>query len=191
MQLASQQMQMQMMNMRGVTGTVEEYDFVVTLRDSTRKEITSAIYTDSVTRKRFIVAEDKKYKRSDTNRYKKIYPSQTLYIDQLSLIYDNGIHGKTSVKHLFGKPADSCWMFNVKPGAINSYSYMCKPWSGSNSPVMILGIQLKDGPLVQFSHENLQQMLQNDAEAMKYFDEKKYFKAIDKYNKDAEKADKK
>ena len=193
MQLATQQMQMQMqmMNMRGVTGTVEEYDFEVTLRDSTKQEITSAIYTDSVTHKRFIVMQDKKFKRSDTNRYKKIYPSQTLSIDQQTVYYENGIRGKTSVRHSFGKPADSCWMFNVKPGAINSYSYSSKPWSGPNSPVMILGIQLKDGPIVQFSHENLQQMLQNDTEAMKYFDEKKYFKAIDKYNKDAEKADKK
>lgn len=192
-QFVNQQMQMmmRMTNFRGVEGTVEEYDFEVTLRDNTKKKITSAIYTDTITRKRFIIVEDLKFKKSDTNRYKKIYPSQTLYVDHITPIDENSTDENTPVKHFFGKPTDTCWMFNVKSGGINVYSSVCEVWSNMFTPQTVVGIQLNDGPIVKYNKENLQQIIQQDAEAMKYFDEKKYFKAIDRYNRDAEKAGKK
>src|ERR1700712_3776656 len=55
MNMTMRMQQMQMLNMRGVTvnGGGEECNFEVVLHDSTKKTITSAIYTDSVTKKHF------------------------------------------------------------------------------------------------------------------------------------------
>jgi len=181
------QMMMQTLNMRGVKSTLEEYDFVATLRDSTKKEITSAIYTDSITQKRFIVLIDKKYKKSDTNRYKKIYPSETLKLTRVlePKDDDNGTPGT----YLNGLPNDTCWMFKVISGRINAYSYSC---DYSNIRVLpIAGIQLNNGPIVQFNRENLWQMIISNENAVEYFKNTEYRKAILRYNKDVEKAAKK
>jgi len=62
---ANQQMQfmrqMQLMNVRGAYSTMQEYDFQVTMLDSTKKEITSAIYTDTISKRRFIIWVEIRY----------------------------------------------------------------------------------------------------------------------------------
>ncbi|HEY8782549.1 MAG TPA: hypothetical protein VIM16_13075 [Mucilaginibacter sp.] len=189
MQFASQQMQtmMRMMNMRGVTGTGDEFDFVVVLLDSTRMKITSAMYTDSATKKRFILLVDKKYSKSDTNRYKRIYPSQTLYLKR------DVARDDESAASLYyrGKPADSCWMFKVIAGTINVYSFLSDRDFANFETSSIVGMQLNDGPIMKYSDDSLKQMIDQDSDAMRYFQKKKYLKAIRRYNYDTWKAAKK
>jgi hypothetical protein len=174
-QFMNQQMrtQMQMQRMHGVEATAQEYLFEVMMLDSTKKEISSAIYTDIKTKKRFLLSVAKRYKNSDTNRYKKIYPSQTLYIAVQVETTGNGGDENTTGKYLYGRAADSCWMFNIKGGAINIYSYSCEGWDSRYSPATIVGIQLNDGAIEQFTAENLKKIIGQDAEAMKVFDKKK------------------
>ena len=184
------QMMMQTLGMRGVMSTQEEYYFRVTMLDSTQKEILSAIYTDNSNNRKFIILEDKSYKRSDTNRYKKIFPSQTLSI--IESFTEAAVTGNDTavVKYAYGRPADSCWMFNIKAGTISLLSYRCDGWDNQDSPRTIVGIQLAGDPPVQFTPENLEKMIAGDERAMKYFNKKVYFAAIERFNKDVEKAGK-
>lgn len=174
------QMQMQMMNMRGVTATIQEYDFNVTMRDSTSKEITSAIYTDSVTKKHFIVWVDKQYKKSDTNRYKKIFPSQTLSLTCVLIKKDEDNPGS----YLSGKVTDSCWMFKTLSGPINVYTYDGYTDAGGIDQSAIVGIQLNNGPILQFNEGNLKTMVGQNTKALELITDKKYLRAIKRYNKD-------
>jgi hypothetical protein len=193
MQFANQQMQMQMMamvGMRGASNTSLEYPFQVLMRDSSRIQITSAIYNDTSKKKSYLLIVEKKFKKTDTNRFRRIYPSQTLSIDQSTEVLTNKPNQIQYAYHNFGKPTDSCWMFKVKAGAITAYSYSCEDWNDYYSPSTVVGIQVRDEPIVQFNAENLKKMIESDLEAMKYFDKKKYFKAIDRYNKDSRKAEK-
>jgi len=185
-QFVNQQMQtqMQMMNMRGVQSTMEEFDFEVTLRDSTKTKVTSAIYTDTTTRKRFIVLVDKKYKKSDTNRYKKIYPSQTL--DLVCVLIQKNEDNETPGSYLPGKPTDSCWMFKAISGRISAYSYLIFNDTSPINQSYIIGIQLNDGPILKFNEDNLKTMVGQDAKALKLVENKKYIRAITKYNKESE-----
>jgi hypothetical protein len=190
-QFMNQQMQMnlQMLNMRGAIASAQENDFEVTMLDGTKKEVTSAMYTDTVTKKHFIVYIDKQYKRADTNRYKKIYPSQTINLVCVLAVkdIDNGVPGHYET----GMPTDSCWMFKVISGQINAYAYAVKNENISIDPSTLVGLQLNNGAIQKFSPENLQTLIGQNAEALKYFDKKKYIKAIEQYNKDIIKASKK
>ena len=189
--LFNQQMRMQVFGRMNVEGSDQEYLFQVMMRDSTKKEIISAIYTDKKNKQKFLILVDKSYKKSDSNRYKKIYPSQTIYIaDPIELTGNEDIENAPR-KYLYGKPADTCWMFNIKAGAINVYSNSCEGWDNKYSPATVVGIQLNDESVVEFNAENLKKMIEQDAEAMKDFDKKKYFKAIEIFNRNVEKAAKK
>jgi len=186
MQLQNQMMMMQMLNMRWVQSSPEEYDFVVTLRDSTKKEVTSAMYADSVSKKRFIIFVDKKYKKSDTNRYKKIYPAQTINIQrEIAPVTLRNTAPRPSI-HFVGKATDSCWMFQTISGSITAYSYSCDYYNIDVLP--IAGIQLNNGPILNFTRENLWQMIISDQSAVDYFKYKDYRNAIIRYNKDVAKA---
>ena len=191
MQFANQQMQQQMMamvGMRGAGNTNLKYIFQVLMRDSSWVQVNSAIYNDTGKRKSYLLIVDKRFKKSDTNRFKRIYPSQTLYIDQSTEQTADKVNKYNYAYHNFGKPTDSCWMFKVKEGAIDTFSYSCEDWNDYYSPSTVVGIQLNGEAIVQFNTDNLKKMIAADLEAMKFFDKKKYFKAIDRYNKDIRKA---
>lgn len=188
MQLANQQMNsmMQMMMMRGVYSSNEEFDFQVTLKDSTTKVITSAIYTDTVIKKRFIVLVDKKFKKSDTNRYKRIYPSQTLKLTCVLIPKDEDNPGS----YLNGIITDSCWMFKTISGHINAYSYVIWNMQGPMDHAPIIGIQLNNGPIVAFTNANMTAMVGNNTKALELIADKKYLRAIKKFNRDNEPGEK-
>ena len=176
---------LRMMNMRSVKVTGEEHDFVVIFWDNSRKEVTSAIYTDSASRKRFIVFVDKKYEESDTNRYKKIYPSQTINLVCPALLSDD------YTGPLQGRPNDSCWVFKAMAGRLTVYSDLVIGDISYLDPSMIIGIRLDDDPMVKFSVENLRTMVGQNAKALELIEDKKYIKAIKRFNRDSEKARKK
>ncbi|HTD40036.1 MAG TPA: hypothetical protein VK671_05410 [Mucilaginibacter sp.] len=183
-QFMNQQMQMmQMMNMRGVVNTPQEFDFQVTMLDSTKKQITSAIYTDTIAKAHFIVSVDKQYKKSDPNRYKRIYPFQTKSLVCV-LIPTDGFH-KRPEKHLYGQITDSCWMFKTITGHINAYSVTPNDL-GPLDPSTIVGIQLNNGPILTCNSENLKAMVGQNTKALELIADKKYLRAIKKYNRDSE-----
>lgn len=188
--VANQQMEfmqrMRMMNMSGIAGGVLEFDFQVTMLDSTKKEITSAIYIDTIANTRFIVWVDKQYKKSDPNRYKRIYPFQTKSLTwvEVQKNEDNEIPGKYQI----GKVTDSCWMFKTTSGSINVYNDMAYNYSRGGYRDTVVGIQLNDGPILPFNEANLKSMVGQNAKALEFISEKKYDRAIKRFNSDSKKS---
>jgi len=176
------QMQMQMMNWRQSAGKGDTY--MVTFKDSSVKKVVSWMYTDTILHKNFLVLVDKKFPKSDSaHRTQKIYSDQTLYVSTIA--------DYQSRQETYGTPTDSCWMFKVVSGAINVYSKYPQIAEGDFSPSSIIAIQLNDGQMVKYSVENLKQMVAGDSDAIENIEKKNYYKAIKKYNRNAEKAAKK
>lgn len=160
----------------------------VTFKDSSVKEVTSYMYTDTVSHKSFLVFVDKKFPKSDSaHRFQKIYTDQTLYI---STITDYQANTET-----YGVPNDSCWMFKVISGPLNvyakSFNYLVPvdDFGDENEldPQSVIAIQSNDGPILPFNPNNLKNIIEKNAKALKLISEKKYFRAIKKYNRDNEK----
>jgi hypothetical protein len=183
--VANQQMQFmqQMMSMRGVTGTEQEFTFDVVMLDSTKKQVTSAIYTDSVTKKHFIVWVDKQYKKSDTNRYKKIFPAQTRSLNYIISAKDDDNPGR----FIPGVITDSCWMFKTLTGPISVYTFDGLNGMAAMDQGAIVGVQLNNGPILLYTEDNLKSMVGDNLEAQQLILQKKYVRAIKKYNRDTEK----
>ena len=190
------QMMMQMSSLnRGYADYNISYTFVVTMKDGTKKEVDSKIYNDTIVKKNYLLLVDKSFKRSDTNRYKKIYPAQTISIARNVAAPGDVIH-KNAVQpppvYFKGMPSDSCWMFKVVAGPISAYSYLSEQEDDLVfNPYAVVAIQLNDGPLMPLTDENLKQMVGQDINALEDIQKKNYFRAIKKYNKDVEKAAKK
>ncbi|MBS1521736.1 MAG: hypothetical protein JST50_12115 [Bacteroidetes bacterium] len=194
-QFVNQQMQMQMqmmnnLNWRQNAGKGDTY--TVTFKDSTVKKVVSFMYTDTVLHKNFLVYVDKKFPKSDTiHRNQKIYTDQTKYI---SVIGDY-----RSGAEMYGVPTDSCWMFKVIDGSLAVYArslnYLTERGGLLNEtnfdPSAIVGIQLNDGPIEKYSKDNLIKMVGQNADALEAIGKGKYYKAVTRYNRDAEKAAKK
>jgi hypothetical protein len=192
-QNANQQMRMQMqMNTNWRFGAGKGTTYQVTFKDSSVKQVVSFMYTDTVLHKNFIVFVDKKFPKSDTvHRNQKIYTDQTLYISTNRDIQSD--------KPIYGMPNDSCWMFTVIGGPLTVYArsmdYLITlstfvPSDELNIPT-IIGIQLNDGLILPFNADNLKNMVGQNARALELIADKKYLRAIKRYNKDNEKSDEK
>lgn len=186
-QFMNQQMQMQMqmlqmsMNWRQNAGKGDTY--LITFKDSSVKKVISWMFTDTILHKNFLVLVDKKFPKSDSaHRTQKIYSDQTRYISTIADYQSN--------TEIYGVATDSCWMFKVMGGSINVYSRYFKDFEYDfhNS---VIAIQLNDGPIVKYSTDALKQMVGQNADALAYIEQKNYYKAVKKYNHDAEKAAKK
>jgi hypothetical protein len=174
-----------------------KHKFFATMANGSRKEIDSRILTDEATHKTYLLYVDKNLPRSDSNRNQKIYPDQTLGIERIgfALVPDPRFAFKSNTveKIWKGVAKDSCWMFKVISGDINVYSCLSEEYYNQS---LVVGIQLHDdGPIVKYNEENLKEILGDDVDALKDIQQKKYFKAIRKYNhnrqKEAEKSAKK
>jgi len=198
MQFAQRQMAMQMqmsMMMYNDRNYNPSYTFVVTMKDGSKKEFNSQILNDSVRKKNYVLFVDKNFKRSDSNRYKKIFPDQTISIARNTAGPGDVIH-KNAIPptpvYFTGNAVDSCWIFKVVTGHISAYSNFSEQQDDYTfKDFAIVGIQLNDGPIVKYNEENLKQMVGQDINALEEIQKKNYFKAIKKYNKDIEKAAKK
>ena len=165
--------------------------YQVTFKDSTVKEVFSMMHVDPISHKNYLVFIDRNFSKSDSiHRNQKIYPDQTIYISTNRDIQSD--------KPIYGIPNDSCWMFPVIGGRLTVYArsmnYL-KPVSGfvdSNElyESNITGIQLNDGPILEYNADNLKNMIEKNAKALELISDRKYFRAIRKYNKDSEKGDK-
>ncbi len=192
MQLANQQMQMQMQmmntNWRRTAGTGDKYTIV--FKDSTIKKVVSLMYTDTVLHKNFLVFVDKNFPKSDTaHRNQKIYSDQTRSIST----DDHDVWGAIQ----YGTPNDSCWTFKVISGRLTVYArsagYLIPtgPYSNDFDLSAITGLQLDNGPIEKYNLENLKKMVGQNKDALEDIKKKKYYKAVKKYNHDAEKVAKK
>lgn len=200
LQFARQQMNMQMnmqtWMMNRNSSYNPKYKFVVTMKDGSTKEVKSRIYYDTTLKKTYLLLVDKHYKRSDSNRYQKIYPQQTLSIarDTSWAQESIGTNGKpVQTEPLYtGKATDSCWMFRVISGPISAYSYSSEESDSQYfTPTSIIAIQLNDGPIIKFTEDNLKQMVGDRINVLEPIQLKNYYWAIRRYNRDIEKERKK
>jgi hypothetical protein len=189
-QFAQQQMQMQMNSMMLFNNADIpnfKYDYEVILKDSTKIMVKSKIYNDTSKHKTYLLLVDKSIPKSDmAHRERKIYPDQTLGISR-QVEAEDAANRPIPFK---GMPTDSCWLFKTITARISAYSFLGEQ-GDDFSYSTITGIQKGNGPIIHFSPDNLKQMIADDPDAMKFFDKKKYPKAIDRYNVDADKAVKK
>jgi hypothetical protein len=162
-----------------------KYTFNVILKDSSTQAVNSIIYTDTVLHKNYLLFVDKKFPKSDSaHRFQKIYPDQTVNISRVDLYSD--------LKNVvIGKPNDSCWMFKVISGPVSVYSFLSEQDGYFSDPSSFIGLQLNNGPIFNFSEENLKTMIGQDTEALENIEKKDFLKAIKKYNQHASKAAKK
>lgn len=78
-----------------------------------------------------------------------------------------------------GMPTDSCWLFLAVKGKINGYSYLAE--KGTNS---LIAIQKgESAPILPLNKTNLEDMVADNAEALKFAKKKKLEKAITTFNK--------
>jgi len=192
---ANQRFQMQMsMNGNWRIGASEAEPYIVTLKDSIRKNLVSHMYHDTVLRKDFLVYVDDNFPTSDsTNHFKKIYPDQTLSITASQ--FDNF----GAEVPLYGASTDTGWIFRVINGPITVYArsagYLVPVGENlTGVPKMdfdlseIIGIQTKDAPIEKLTKESLQKIIAGDAKAVKVLEKKGLYEAIKRYNDDHEKA---
>ena len=149
------------------------------MKDGSRKDVYSKIYIDTTLHKNYLELVDKSFKKSDSNRVKKIFADQTFSIARVGINKDI----------IIGMANDTCWMFKVVNGPISAYSYLANSSSYFDSSA-INGIQAGDVAIEPFNEKNLKTMISSDPKAMEQFEKKNYYKALIKYNKNVLKAKK-
>jgi hypothetical protein len=174
----AQQMSMQrMMNQPWYFGSDylqnSKYTFKVTLKDNSQLDVKSKIYADTATHKSYLIYVNKALKRDDPNRETKIYPEQTLKISRQEVNF----RGSYDVN---GMPTDSCWLFKVVTGKINMYSHLSETEMLNN--MYLRAFQVGDGPVQKIDSASLVSLIKDSPKAMKAFNKKDYYKAIDKFN---------
>jgi len=192
-QFTQSQMQMQMQNRMNMSffnqknGSYNyDYVYVITMADSSKRQVYSKIYLDTARHKNYLLFLDRNLPKTDPNKIKKIYANETLSIER-----NLAGGGVIDDKWYKGVAKDSCWMFKVISGPINAYSVLSEEDGSKFMPETLVGIQKGDGPILQVSAENLMPMVEQNADAFGYAKTKNYYEAIKKYNQDAAKAAKK
>jgi hypothetical protein len=163
-----------------------DYVYVITMADSSKRQVYSKIYLDTAKHKNYLLFLDRDLPKTDPNRIKKIYSYETLSIERN--LAGGGVFDDKWYK---GIAKDSCWMFKVISGPINAYSVLSEEDNSKFMPETLVGIQKGNGPILKVSAENLMSMVVQNADAYGYAKIKNYYQAIKKYNRDAEKAAKK
>ena len=181
-QFMDNQMQLSMMRLNQYYGNLEtnvKYNFKVTMKDSSKQEVSSKIYLDTTLHKNYLILENKKLAKSDSLRKRRIYPGQTLNISRDVV---GGFYNTRSA--ITGMANDSCWLFKVISGSsINVYSFLSVGEGGDFEPVTVAAIQQNNGPIVKVNPKSLEAMITGDDDAVKALINKNYLKAIKIYNK--------
>jgi len=145
---------------RNAPVTSQKGDFIIVLKnDSTVHTRARLDLSDSVHR-----IEIKKKKITST-----ILPHDT---KQITLVWNTGLE-------FVGIPADSCWLFQVNVGKINSYSVV--PYD--TDPIIVAIQKGKDGPIIPLSKKNLRDMVGDDPKLNELIDKEKFEKVIRQYNR--------
>jgi hypothetical protein len=145
------------------------HNFRVVWKDSTQLSVEGIINSDSSVQ--YLVWEDRRVKKNDIGRFKKIYPAET----QLIVRSDYGS------PEYEGRAFDTCWLFKAIAGKITGYSPVADVEATAR---FIRYVQKDNGPMLEMNPENLVLLINDNVDAMELFDRKKYEKAIRKYNKE-------
>lgn len=173
MNIANMNMRMMMnMNMNHFYGYMnnQKYKFKVLMKDSTTKEVKSKIYMDTTLHKSYLTYEDKTITDKKL-REKRIYSNQTICITRND--YNEDVTGMAN---------DSCWLFKVVSGKINAYSPLSERYDISS--IYLKAYQFENGPVMKLDSASLAPIIAKSPKALKAFQKKDYYKAIDKYNSD-------
>jgi hypothetical protein len=147
-----------------------KHSFSVVMKDSTELVVDGKIECDSASGAYYLLWTDKKMKRSDSGRIKRIYPAQTNYISRL-----NG----DGQPDFVGFSTDSCWLFPVIAGKLNVYAAIAEE---DLTEAYFLFLRKGEGPIVEFSEENLEEAMTDKEKALVLLKKRQYKKAIAKYN---------
>ncbi|WP_207423948.1 hypothetical protein [Desertivirga brevis] len=158
-----------------------KYNFRVTFKDGTTRDILSKIYTDTALRVSYLKIVNKK-SNYGAAREERIYPKQTLKISRL---YED--FKKPEKKEIIeGLAADSCWLFKAVSGKITAYSFLSERLELHTG--YLSAFQVDSGAVQDFTPENLKVVISGSGKAMKAFNKQDYYQAIVRYNAEVKKA---
>lgn len=147
---------------------VQNHHFIVVMNDSTTIEVFGKINSDSTLQ--YLRWKDKSVSKRDSGRFKKIYPYQTKSITR----------DDKNLPEFTGISTDTCWLFKAITGRITGYSPIA---DDELTKSFVRYIQKDNGPVLEMNEDNLEAMMKDNDEALKFLKRKKYDKAIAKYNK--------
>lgn len=165
-------------------------DFTLVMKDSSKVEVSSKIYIDTAGNRTYVLLVDKSLGKKDPRRERKIYADQTLKISRIQIERNYEVMEKREV---VGIATDSCWLFHAVTGKINAYSYLGIRDKNSSFgvPETICAMQVDNGPIVTLNEANLTAAVGRNEYVLALIKQKEFYKAIKRYNKDFEKANKK
>jgi hypothetical protein len=146
-----------------------KFFFKLIMKDSTKKEVKSFLFFDTAMKKTYIKLINKDLPKKDSNRTEKIYCT-----DVIELRAGAG----STARLLQGTITDSCWLFKTLTGQINVYS----TYPEDNMNYSVTAIQLGMAKIEPFDPEKLKLIIVGNEKALKQFNKKNYFAAIEKFN---------
>lgn len=160
----------------------EKHTFTIFLKDGTTKIVKSKIHTDTLKHQSYLEFVNKEVAKSDSNRIKRIYPTQTIKISREAMsLDDNGIGPSTKMVGIEGISTDSCWRFKAISGKITAFSFLSEQYDLNT--FYLNAFQVDNGEIQSLNPENLKLVIQSNEKAMKFFLKKDYYEAIVKFNK--------
>ena len=147
----------------------QKHHFKIVFADGRDTTVYTRIIADSPAQ--YLMVENKSVGKKDSARHLKIFPSATKYISHLDVLSGGDFVGQAS---------DSCWLFKVIGGKINAYTEMAE---SSVTDDCIRYIQLGDGPMLSIKDPKAAELFAGDARAQELFADKKYNRAIKRYNR--------
>ncbi|MEJ6982339.1 hypothetical protein WG906_17880 [Pedobacter sp. P351] len=140
---------------------VWKYIYEVEMKDGSNVQANSDILKDSISGKHFLYS-------SNSNSLKQIFAGETSKITR-----PDPYNMKQTIE---GLPNGDKWRFAVIKGKINAFCFFVK---GNE----INEIQLNGADIIPFNTEHLKSLIKNSAKALKAFDQKDYYTAINIFNR--------
>jgi hypothetical protein len=146
-------------------------EYRLKMLDSSLLFIRSKIYSDDNVHNDHIILENKKLSKSDSNRIRKIFPRETL-----NIVYHDTKNGTI----MTGIPADSCWLFLAETGRLKLYT--CYTPADILDVESINAFQVDEGPIQKWDLDKLKEVIAGNEKALKAFDQKRYVRAVRRFN---------
>lgn len=146
-----------------------KYYIKVKMKDSTESVIKSFIFYDTIRKQTYVKHINKSLSKNDSGMNEKIYCSDVIEV-------------KAAINSLAplmeGIITDSCWLFKTLSGKISVYS----TYPENNDNYSIAAIELVKGVIEPFDPEKLKLIIAGNEKAIRKFNKKNYFVAIEKFN---------
>jgi hypothetical protein len=157
------------MPMPGHSPTIsQKHHFHIVFVDGKDTVLYTRLIADSMSE--YLVLENRSVSKKDSGRYTRINPSQTRSISHVNVL---------TGQDYIGQPNDSCWLFKVIEGKINAYTALAEI---SVDDEFLLYVQAGAGPLIAIADPKALDLFSANVEAANLFVNKKYNKALKKYN---------